>query len=212
MNTESDKLMELYLQDKRNIKENGIPLKNTEYLKADNNATLSDFISMLSNISSKALQKSGATLDPDEGRILGDVDTTVEHPIIIYSIISSIPKFNIKKHPIQTIVEKDNNPRICDIYIQEFMSTVQFNIVASEYKEADTVLNDFMDLMINYSGYFKKNGVSELIFEKRLTDKQLDIYRQHNSIRSVQYKIGTQKINTVFNSTIQNIQNVTNET
>jgi hypothetical protein len=93
--------------------------------------------------------------------------------------------------------------------MQRFTSIVQFNIYAGDYRTADTVMNVFEELMLRYTGFFKENGISEVLFQKQLTDDNLEKYRQSRSVRSLQYRVDTQTIYADFNSTFEEIDSVT---
>ena len=56
-------------------------------LKAADNATLEDFISMLAEVCSKTMQKWQAELNPNEGAVLKDDDQKLEHPVILYEVV-----------------------------------------------------------------------------------------------------------------------------
>ena len=66
-------------------------------------------------------------------------------------------------------------------------------------------MNDFEDLIFNYTPYFKKNGVAEILFEKHFTDKNLDLFRQTLSVRSLQYYLEIEKLTAVFETDIEEI-------
>ena len=59
-------------------------------------------------------------------------------------------------------------------------------------------MNDFESLIFNYTAFFKKNGVAEILFEKHFTDRNLDPFRQNLSIRSLQYYVEIERLFTEF--------------
>ena len=75
---------------------------------------------------------------------------------------------------------------------------MQFHIIASDYRQANKVMNDFESLIFNYTAFFKKNGVAEILFEKHFTDRNLDPFRQNLSIRSLQYYVEIERLFTEF--------------
>src|SRR5690606_7866362 len=140
-------------------------------------------IEMVNKVVTMALRKKNVEFIPDEGnRMILDTSEKIEHPYITYSIISRVPKDEIKprerEHLLRENTHRDEEGRQGRIYGQKFKCIVQFNIIASEYSEADEVMNTFEDLILSYTHYFKKNGVAELLFEKHFTDENFDIYRQ----------------------------------
>ena len=67
-------------------------------------------------------------------------------------------------------------------------------------------MNTFEELIYAYTHYFKKNGVAEVLFEKHLTDKNFDVFRQRMSVRNLQYYVEVEKLYTVFDSEFKEIQ------
>ena len=183
---------------------------NINYTKADKGATFDDFISMVYKIVAKTMKKDEVQFKVDDG--FGDIfnpSKKIEHPYIFYNLISRVPRRMEPKPKFRENIE-DRNPdgsiaRLGAIYAQVFDTTVQFNIVASDYSKANKVMNAFEDAMLTYSGYFKRNGVGDLFFEKQYTDSNLDVYRQNLSIRSLVYRVSIEKIWTVFDTIISEI-------
>ena len=165
-------------------------------LKAAQNASLEDFISMLAEVCSKTMKPWQAELNPNEGAVLKDDDKTLDHPVILYEIVN------------RDIVEKvdpDGQTRIGRTWSQRFSCVIQFNVVASDYSTANAVMTTLEDTIFTYTGYFKSKGVAELIFKRHFTDKTYDRYRQWLSVRSLQYDIAIEKLTTVFDTTIEEI-------
>ena len=82
---------------------------------------------------------------------------------------------------------------------------LQFDIVASDCATANEVMNTFEEAMFTYTGFFKSKGINEMHFLKHFTDENLNNYRQDLSVRSLQYYVEIQKLITVFDSTIDDI-------
>lgn len=177
-------------------------------LKAAQNASLEDFISMLAEVCSKTMKPWQAELNPNEGAVLKDDDKTLDHPVILYEIVNRIPKLELKPRQLEDIVEKvdpDGQTRIGRTWSQRFSCVIQFNVVASDYSTANAVMTTLEDTIFTYTGYFKSKGVAELIFKRHFTDKTYDRYRQWLSVRSLQYDIEIEKLTTVFDTTIEEI-------
>lgn len=175
------------------IKKNQI-FKRTDLLHANNSATFQDFIEMINRIIDKVLRKYKITFSPDEGsKVKIPATESLDNPWIQYSLKSRVPRdIYLKPRPREEFVEKNSNgdvERKGVVYSQIFDYTVQFDILASGYKEANLVMNAFEDAIFNYTAYFKQNGVSELLFLKQFTDTDLDVYRNNVSVRSLQYKV-----------------------
>lgn len=176
---------------------------------AAKNATVEDFISMVTKLSNKALKSLNVEFYPDEGATIADPEKKLEKTAILYRVIERKPKNKLKmRHSenIEEIVdEKNNKKRLGQIWSQRQDCIIQFDIVASDYATANKVMNSFEDMIFQYSGYFKKNGVAEIYFKKYFTDTSIDRYRQYLSVRSIQYFVEIEKQTTIFNSTLEEI-------
>lgn len=181
--------------------------EDPKILKSSKNATLEDFISMVTMISSKALKKYNAKFVPDEGAVLNDPIDKLEQPTILYSIISRKPKHELKPRHSEEVKDVVDNVsgkiRHGHTWSQRQDCVIQFNIVASDYDTANKVMTIFEDTIFAYTGYFKNNGVAEMYFLKHFTDENLDRYRQFLSIRSLQYFIEIEKLITIFDTTLE---------
>lgn len=165
-------------------------------------ATLDSFMEMIGMLVAKTMKKTKAEFVPDEGaRIEVDMAVPIDHPRIYYEVISRKPKSELKPRPREEIHEMtadDGSRRQGRVWGQKFECHVQFHIAASDYKQANKVMNDFESLIFNYTAFFKKNGVAEILFEKHFTDRNLDPFRQSLSIRSLQYYVEIERLFTEF--------------
>lgn len=165
-------------------------------------ATLDSFMEMIGTLVAKTMKKTKAEFVPDEGaRIEVDMAVPIDHPRIYYEVISRKPKSELKPRPREEIHEltaDDGSRRQGRVWGQKFECHVQFHIAASDYKQANKVMNDFESLIFNYTAFFKKNGVAEILFEKHFTDRNLDPFRQSLSIRSLQYYVEIERLFTEF--------------
>ena len=199
-----------YLRNISNTIERKDPAIVSRRLKAVENATLEDFISMLAEVCSKMMYKWNAELNPNEGAIIRDDDQKLEHPVILYEVVDRVPHNELKPRQLEDIVEQiDENGRTRTgrIWSQRFDCVIQFNVVASDYATANKVMSTLEDAIFTYSGYFKSKGVGELLFKRHFTDKTYDRYRQWLSVRSLQYRLVIEKLTTVFDTTIESISN-----
>ena len=64
----------------------------------------------------------------------------------------------------------------------------------------------FEDLMITYAGYFKKNGVAELLFDQQYTDQSFETMRQTLSIRNISYYVEVEKLTVIMRESIKAIE------
>ena len=176
---------------------------------AAKNATVEDFISMVTKLSNKALKSLNVEFYPDEGATIADPEKKLEKTAILYRIIERKPKNELKMRHSEDIEEvvdgKNNKKRLGQIWSQRQDCIIQFDIVASYYATANKVMNSFEDMIFQYSGYFKENGIAEIYFKKYFTDTSIDRYRQYLSVRSIQYFVEIEKQTTIFNSTLEEI-------
>lgn len=206
---------ERLLQDKVDNDNNIMPLnyvsKNAIQApqKANKNASLQDFIEMVAMLVSKTMKKRNVILKPDEGaRLVVDPSKSLENPYIFYEVIERKPKLELKPREREAIVEASSDNRSNRqgrIWGQKFSVIVQFNFLACDYSTVNAVMNDFESLIFSYTPYFKQNGVAEILFQKHFTDKNLDIFRQSLSARSLQYYLEIEKLTAVFESEIEEI-------
>lgn len=163
--------------------------------QADKNCDLDDLFAMINKLVVKALKKDNVEFNPDEGaRFVVDQQVPINHPIIQFDVISYEPKLELKPRVINQFIEESNDKndrwkRHGQVWSQRFKCVIQFNIIGSDYITANKVMRDFEELMFRYSGYFKQQGVAEIVFKSRFSDKNYDYYRQNLSVRSLQYYV-----------------------
>jgi hypothetical protein len=163
--------------------------------QADKNCDLDDLFAMINKLVVKALKKDNVEFNPDEGaRFVVDQQVPINHPIIQFDVISYEPKLELKPRVINQFVEESDDKndrwkRHGQVWSQRFKCVIQFNIIGSDYITANKVMRDFEELMFRYSGYFKQQGVAEIVFKSRFSDKNYDYYRQNLSVRSLQYYV-----------------------
>ena len=78
---------------------------------------------------------------------------------------------------------------------------------ASVYETAELVMEKFEELMIKYAGFFKKNGVGEIIFDNQFTDNAYDSMRQTLSVRNITYYVEIEKLTVIMKESIKSIEN-----
>ena len=204
-----------FLGKKRELNYNiltSIPDKPQERLTSEASASIDDFIMMLSKVCSKVMKKMKVELKPDEGaRPKVDQKEPIDHPYIYFKILHSQPEREIKPRIRQEcadlqIEDKEEEllvPR--DIWGQIFHYSIQFDIFAGGYTQVTEVMKIFEDTIFTYTAYFKRKGVKDIRFSRRITDSNLDIYRQNCSVRSLQYDVDIEKLFTRFETTIGDI-------
>jgi hypothetical protein len=184
--------------------------RDTDYSRAEKGASMADFFELVKQMVIKALKKEKVEIVPNDGprRVL-DPAEKIDHPLIYYKVVSRVPRDKNYKPRFREDIY-DRNPdgsevRQGAIYGQFFDCEIQFDIIASDYSTADRVMNAFEDAMQKYAGFFKRNGVSEVLFAKQFTDENLDIYRQKMSVRSLVYDVAIERIRLAYDTTITEI-------
>ena len=147
---------------------------------------------------------------PDEGKVMSlDAMTNFDQPVITYQVINRKPKKEIKprvRELIEEITDDKSSQRTGEIWGQKFECLVQFNVFASVYSEAEQVMEHFEETIIKHTGFFKKNGVAELIFKEHVTDSHFDTLRESLSIRSLIYYVEIEKLTVMFKEKINEIE------
>ena len=135
-------------------------------------------------------------------------DKLIDNPIIAYEVVSRVPLFEQKPTTRHEVIEKtdySNEERIGTLNAWQFDYLVQFNLYASGYKKVQSVMNTFEEMILNYVGYFKKNGIIECLFKKQHKDSSLESFREHASIRSLTYQIILEKYWIDFDSVLETV-------
>lgn len=176
--------------------------------KADKGCTLNEFIKMVGIIVELTMPE--VRFEADEGRVISlDATQAFDSPLISYTIIERKSKKELKPRIREQLVEKDvesDEERIAEIWGQKFECLVQFNIFASVYKQAEEVMEKFEEIIIKHAGFFKRNGVAEIIFDKHLTDSHFDTMRETLSIRNLRYYVEIEKLTVMFKEKINHIE------
>jgi hypothetical protein len=176
--------------------------------KSDKSATLFDFIKMVDKLVSLTMKD--VKFIPEEGKTLQlDAMHKIEKPVITYSIKSREPKKELKPRVRETITENvyaSEDQRKGEVWGQKFVCTVQFNIFASVYKDAEEVMEKFEELITSYTGFFKKNGVAEVYLKKHFTDEVFNQLRETLSVRNLHYYVEIEKLTVIFREKIKEIE------
>lgn len=192
------------IKDKEIISKNG----STKRQKADKSATLFDFISMVSKL--VELTMPNVRFEPDEGKVMTlDAMREFNCPVITYQVINRKPKKEIKariRESISENIEDKDDQRKGEIYGQKFQCLVQFNIFTSVYKDAEQVMESFEEIIIKHSGFLKRNGVGEILFDEHVTDSHFDTLRETLSIRNLRYYVEIEKLTVMFKEKIKEIE------
>jgi hypothetical protein len=92
-----------------------------------------------------------------------------------------------------------------EIVGQYFDYHVQFDIWGSTGEEADKVVTEFEALMTQYTGYFKKHGVVQFIFERQIDNTMTKAWTAKLTNRSVVYYLKLDETKVITNGDIKAI-------
>jgi hypothetical protein len=178
--------------------------------RADKGATLFDFIKMVNKLVNLTMKDLKVEFIPEEGKTNVIVsDKPLDHPYIIYKVLYRKPKKELKprqREEVREILHDTESERYGEVYGQKFECIVQFNIFASVYEQAHEVMEKFEDMIFMYTGFFKKNGIAEILFHQQVTDETYDTFRQNISVRNLQYYVEVEKLTVIFKEKIKEIE------
>lgn len=93
-----------------------------------------------------------------------------------------------------------------ELYGQVFDLIVEFVIFSKSAEEADEMVLDLEDFIQNYTGFFKKSGVQEILFNSQGTDEVIQNQRITVAKRPMYYKMRFEKITVKFLNEIRQVQ------
>lgn len=215
MQNDFEELLSRNIEAAEKIKRNEYnQIKNGVYdspdpLKSDRAASLFDFIKMVDKLVTLTMKDLGVKFIPDEGKIIPlKTDNPLDSPLITYKLINRKTKGELKPR-LREMFQKKNeydDVEVGEVYGQKFVCHVQFNIFASVYTTAEQVMEKFEEIMIAYAGYFKRNGVVELMFDNQFTDEAFETARQTLSIRNLRYYVEIEKLTVIMRESIKAIE------
>lgn len=116
---------------------------------------------------------------------------------------------SIKPSLIDYIKEKDNEGNetgdVFLVYRQFYDCNVEFNIYGRNSQEAREYTKKLETLLTVYAGYLKRQGLSEIFFEREVSPKSSLNYTENKNMRSIYYYIRLEEITLVKQSLINNI-------
>ena len=178
-------------------------------LRADQSATFSNFIEMVSKLVCLTMEDLNVEFLPDDNQhVIINPDMKIDKTYITYRLLSRTPEREIKPMPREEIIEpgvNEDEERIGTVYGQRFDCIVQFNIFASEYRTANEVMRNFEEMIFSFTGYMMSKGVQHILFKGQYTDSDFDIYRKSMSVRSLKYEIKIEDLIVIFADKVQKI-------
>lgn len=176
--------------------------------KSEKGCSLFDCISMIGTL--VELVMPNVKYEADEGKVITlDAMQNFNRPVITYTVQERETKTEIKprlRQEVEEIDVKTGEKRVGEIWGQKFKCLIQFNIIASVYKEAEEVMEKFEETIIQHTGFLKRNGVAEIFFDKHITDSHFDTMRETLSIRNLRYYVEIEKNIVMFKEKINQIE------
>lgn len=196
------------INPRKNVKNNRFTLDNIR-LMADNNI---DGIDQLCDILKKLLN---AAWGSDWGEISPDLKKGEDSSKIVVPQITVdtnsrdiAEKMPLKPVLINTIKEKVNGNYTGDsllIYRQWFDCVVEFDFYGRTSKETRELLYKFESLLSIYTGYLKRQGVSEIIFLKEVSARNSLNFTEQTPMKCLMYWVRLERITPIRQSLINKI-------
>lgn len=131
--------------------------------------------------------------DPDKGYIAYSLENRVTTPN------NTKPRFRQEvDHP-----TKDGD-RI-SIWTQSFQNTISFTSLHRNPRVAEETIEAFEDFIIEGTPVFKRLGIEELVYGRRIADDHDRRYGEDISARTVYYQVTTQKVMPVEQSKLKEL-------
>jgi hypothetical protein len=145
---------------------------------------------------------------PDEKAyvLTNDPVEVINHPIVTFKVNERVHKdgYSYKPKLIETVTEHESG-KTAFIYSERYTSKVQFNIMASEYRLAWTIMERIEDVLLSYAETIKGNGIVEYYFNKQYYDKYYDTFRNTLTVLNLEYCVETEKLRVIFKENIKDI-------
>lgn len=177
----------------------------SKYDKAEGNAQLFDFISLVGqiveSIYSDNNEENKVSFFPRSKAyfLREDPDQKFRNPAITYQVMSRKIKDKTSKNPQlrENGFEKDDD-RTYEVFTTTYVSVVRFQFLALEYNTAFKLMDEFEDMMVEYAGFIKSKGiVSYYLLEQQADDYNTD-FRDIVDQLTLDYYVETQKNRVIF--------------
>ena len=177
-------------------------------LRAKGNASLLDFLDMVSLIINNTMDDLHVECMPDEKAYVLKEDPieTINHPIVTFKVNERMHKVGAGYKPtLMEVITSEEDGKSAFIYSERYTSYVQFNIMAAEYRIAWQVMDRIEDALLSYAETIKGNGILEYYFSKQYADKYYDTFRNTLTVLNLEYCVETEKLRVIFKENIKDI-------
>ena len=185
-------------------------VEETHRLTANGNiSTINEFGELLRKLLNAAFGDGWGEFTQDGS--IGTDPKSIKLPMITYDTnLREVAEGKSQKPTLtDTIDEVINGIHTGDsirVYRQMFDCIVEFDFFASTTFECEKLMTDFENLIIDFSGYLKLNGISEIFFLKEVPSKYSFRFTETLPMRSLFYFVRIEKIRTSRISEIKMIE------
>lgn len=137
-----------------------------------------------------------------------DSDSTkIKLPHITHDLVSRVPMEDrtVKWTAFDSFPDPENPGHNITMYKQWFECELQFDLYHKTKKEARRLAQRFEEFMNTYIGYFKKQGVQEIIFLSEESPKTESFARQEMAKRTLTYYVRIERISAVRSAHLKQI-------
>lgn len=174
--------------------------------RANGNASLLDFIDMVSLIITNTMDDLHVECMPDEKAyvIKNDPVEAINHPIVTFKVTDRKHSMGYKPKLVESVIDVATGKTLF-VYTERFTSKVQFNIMASEYRIAWNIMDRIEDALLSYAETIRGNGIVEYYFNRQYQDEYYDTFRNTLTVLNIEYCVETEKIRVIFKENIKDI-------
>jgi hypothetical protein len=178
---------------------------NGGHLTADSSADiekLTDMIYQLLNV----VWKSNWGLFTDENPT-GNNPDEIPLPHITYNLVhrTHTKGRTVKQTQFDSFPDEENPGHNITMYRTWFTCVMEFCMYAATRKEATRLAQRFEEFMETYNGYFKSQGISEIVFMEELIPTISANYRQDIPHRTVRYEVRIERITSIRSAHLKQV-------
>lgn len=115
-------------------------------------------------------------------------------PIVIYEVLSRTPSIEIKPRIREIVPDITDSRYKVEIWGQIKHNEVLFACHAKRAKRAEEIIEEIEDIIELNKGYFKENGIIEILYGGRIRDDKITKWRDDLYRKGVSFSITTEKI------------------
>jgi hypothetical protein len=117
-----------------------------------------------------------------------------KYPVIVYGLELRKPHL-VEPKERQREEKKDDQGNIYTVKAQRFNNIVSFSAISKTDPElVEHLIEEFESFMLEYTSVFKKNGVSDLFYSRRVSDSEATRVAEDLNVRSIHYDVILEKV------------------